>query len=282
VSLLALAAPLQAANREHEQILADIRMLQEQTQRLQRALASLGDVLQTLTTKIDEQNAATRKGFADQKLLVDTVAGDLRVLREKLDETNVRLSSLSQDVEGVREAIPRMMAPPPAPYPGPGAEGAPSDPTGDNGDDEAAADAGFTPPPVAPAPNATGMSPKRLYDQAFADYTAGQWMLAIQGFEAYMRTYPQSDLADDAQYYIGEAYSGDSRFDEAVAAYERVIRDYPQSDILPEAWYKVGVTYERLGDPEKAREAYEYTVANFESTDAGRLSRQRMESLNRR
>ncbi len=96
-------------------------------------------------------------------------------------------------------------------------------------------------------PTGTGTTPKRLYDTAYADYTAGQWSLAVQGFETYLKTYPKSDLADDAQYYVGEAYSGDSKFREAVAAYERVIRDYPQSDILPEAWYKVGITYERLG-----------------------------------
>ena len=81
-----------------------------------------------------------------------------------------------------------------------------------------------------------------MYETAYADYTAGQWSLAIQGFETYLKTYPKSELADDAQYYIGESYAGDSKFREAVAAYERVIRDYPQSDILPEAWYKVGIT----------------------------------------
>ena len=96
-------------------------------------------------------------------------------------------------------------------------------------------------------PTGTGTTPKRLYDTAYADYTAGQWSLAVQGFETYLKTYPKSDLADDAQYYVGESYSGDSKFREAVGAYERMIRDYPQSDILPEAWYKVGITYERLG-----------------------------------
>jgi chromosome segregation ATPase len=101
-ALAASTTPLGAANREHEQLMADIRMLQEQNQRLQLALVALADTLKTVTTRLDEQAAATRKGFEDQKLLVDNVAGDLRVLREKLDETNVRLTSLSQDVDGLR------------------------------------------------------------------------------------------------------------------------------------------------------------------------------------
>lgn len=263
-ALLAGVLPARAANREHEQILADIRMLQEQTQRLQLAIVTLGEALKALTSKIDEQGAATRKGFADQKLATDTVASDLRILREKLDETNVRLTSLSQDVTGLREIIPQSypqpLMDPNAPLP----EGA---------------DAGAAPPP--PMPMGTGTTPRRLYDMAFADYTAGQWSLAIQGFETYLKTYPKSDLADDAQYYIGESYSADSRFREALAAYQRVISDYPQSDLLPEAWYEVGASYERLGQRDRAREAYERVVQQFPETDAARLARQRLDSLNR-
>ena len=277
--LVGATSPLVAANREHEQLMADIRMLQEQNQRLQQALVSLADTLKTVTTRLDEQGAATRKGFADQKLVVDSVAGDLRVLREKLDETNVRLTSLSQDVDGVRDMIPKLGAQPtPLTSTDPGA--VPAQPPSPG---TAPVPAGA--PPLAPAPsgaNATGTTPRRLYETAYADYTAGQWSLAVQGFETYLKTYPKSDLADDAQYYIGESYSGDSRFREAAAAYERVISDYPQSDILPEAYYKVGITYERLGQPDRARTAYEYAVKAFPDTDAGRLAKQRLDGLNRR
>jgi tol-pal system protein YbgF len=274
---LLLPAPARAADREQQQILAELRMLQEQNQRLQLALGTLADALKAVTTKIDESSAATRKGFADQKLLSDAVAGDLRVLREKLDETNVRLTSLSQDVDGLREIIPQsapvtmmpaMPIDPNAPPTTPGTTPAPGG-------------AQPVPPALAPA-GGTGMTPRRLYDTAYADYTAGQWSLAVQGFETYLKTYPKSDLADDAQYYVGESLSGDSKFREAVAAYERVIRDYPQSDILPEAWYKVGNTYERLAQPDRARTAYETAVKLFPETDAGRLSKQRLDGLNRR
>jgi tol-pal system protein YbgF len=277
LALLVATAPAGAANREHEQILADIRMLQEQNQRLQLALVTLADALKTVSAKIDESNAATRKGFADQKLFTDAVGGDLRVLREKLDETNVRLTSLSQDVDGLREVIPQG-----------GPSGAvpltPADPSAPQTPGGAAPSAGTTvPAPVAVVPSGTGTTPKRLYDTAYADYTAGQWSLAVQGFETYLKSYPKSDLADDAQYYVGEAYSGDAKFREAVVAYERVIRDYPQSDILPEAWYKVGNTYERLAQPDKARAAYEFAVKTFpETNDAVRLSKQRLDGLNRR
>ena len=277
--LLSAASPLDAANREHEQILADIRMLQEQNQRLQLALTTLGDVLTRLTTTMDEQGNATRKGFADQKLLVDTMSGELRVLREKLDETNVRLTSLSQDVEDVRDAIPRGMPPPPSYIPGTEPDDAATAPP--DGAPQAGAESPDAAADAPSLPTATGTTPRRLFDMAYADYTAGQWSLAVNGFETYLKTYPKSEFADDAQYYIGESYSGDSKFKEAVAAYERVIRDYPRSDILPEAWYKVGITYERLSQPDRAREAFDHAVKTFPETDAGRLAKQRLDGLNR-
>jgi tol-pal system protein YbgF len=281
--LLALVLPVSAAagaDREHEQMMADIRMLQEQSQQLQLLLGTLADAIKAVTARIDEQAAVTRKGFADQKLQVDTLGGDVRVLREKLDETNVRLTALSQDVEGLRDAIPQGVPPSPvAPagtVPDPTTEGTPSP----NGATPPPAAAGAPLPPAGPA--ATGMSPRRLYETAYADYTAGQWSLAIQGFETYLKAYPKSDLADDAQYYIGESYAGDSKYRDAAAAYERVIRDYPASNILPEAWYKVGISYDRLGQTDKAREAFDFVVKNYPDTDAGRIAKQGLDRLNRR
>ena len=274
------AAPTAAADRQHEQMMADIRMLQEQAQQLQLMLGTLAEAIKTVSARMDEQAGAMRKAVADQKLQADTLSGDVRVLREKLDETNVRLTSLSQDIEGLREAIPPPAAPSTA-TPG----SSPTDPAADGtttpGQTAPAAGDTASPAPTSGAA-ATGMTPRRLYETAYADYTAGQWSLAIQGFETYLKTYPKSDLADDAQYYIGESYAGDSKYKDAAAAYEKVIRDYPSSNILPEAWYKVGISYDRLGEPDKAREAFDYVVKNYPDTDAGRIARQNLDRLSRR
>ena len=87
------------------------------------------------------------------------------------------------------------------------------------------------------------------------------------GFETYLKTFPKSDLADDAQYYIGEALAGDSKFKEAVAAYERVVSDYPQSDILP-GRITGSAHHERLGQPDKARAAYVRRQAGGHAVEA--------------
>ena len=279
VALGPLAGPAAAASREQQQMMADIRQLQEQTQQLQTVLQTLTEALRTVATRLDDQAGVNRKAFADQKLLVDSLAGDIRVVREKLDETNVRLTSLSQDVEGVRDLIPQMSAGAAA---APGPEGTAAAPAGTTPGVPPAPGTTTAPATTTPPVNPTGTTPRRLYETAYADYTAGQWSLAVQGFETYIKTYPKSDLADDAQYYIGESYAGDSKFGEAAAAYEKMIRDYPNSDQLPEAWYKVGITYDRLNQVDKAREAFEYVVKAYPDSDAGRLARQNLDRLNRR
>src|ERR1041384_5933241 len=116
--LLPLAAPASAQSREQRQMMADIRMLQQQTQDLQVAIATLTQALQdqirtinTINTHIDTANAAMRKGFADQKVIIDDMGKDLRAIRERADDTNVRVSNVREEIEALRTSMP-VAAPP--------------------------------------------------------------------------------------------------------------------------------------------------------------------------
>src|SRR3954467_1172735 len=123
LALLAFSASpaVAAANKEHLQLLAEIRMLQEQNQQLMAVIGSLQDTLKTVTTKLDDQSAATRKAMADQTLAVTNMGDNVRVLREKTDETNVRISTVSQEIDALRQAIASQPPPQPvAPVPAPG------------------------------------------------------------------------------------------------------------------------------------------------------------------
>ena len=95
-ALVTAATPASAANKEHQQMMADIRMLQEQAQLLQNLLGTLNETLKAVNARLDDQTNATRKAFADQKVIIDTLSSDSRVIREKLDDNNVRLGSLNQ------------------------------------------------------------------------------------------------------------------------------------------------------------------------------------------
>src|ERR1051325_1129048 len=149
--LLVAAAPSSAQSREQRQMMADIRMLQQQTQELQVAIATLTQALQdqikTVNTRLDAANDASRKGFADQKVIIDDMGKDLRAIRERVDDTNVRVSNIREEIEALRSSIP--IAPPPTAAPA-----APTDPN--------------APPAPAPTtgapPSTAGLSPTRMFD----------------------------------------------------------------------------------------------------------------------
>ena len=259
---------LEAADKEHQQIMAEIRMLQEQQAQLQLMLHGLTETLKTMTTKIDEQTGATRKAFADQRLVVDNVAEGVRILREKSDDTNVRLGTMTQELEALRATIQSMPAPQALPPTDPLDPNAPPPPTGVTQPQ---------PPPMS------GVSPARAYDAAFNDWTGGQYDLAISGFELYIKTYPTSPRADDAQLNIGNSYFAMGSYKEAVTALQKVISDYPRSDSVPQAYYKLGQTYEALKQVDLARRAYETLLKEYpDDRMYGTLARQRLESLNKK
>jgi tol-pal system protein YbgF len=271
IGLLVLTAAPEAADKEHRQIMADIRMLQEQTQQLHLVLGTLTDALRTVTEKLDEQAGINRKAFADQKLLVDNVSDAVRVVREKIDDNSVRLGSLTQEVEALRQSIP-----PPAPayippvdptlLPG-GASGAPS------------GEALPSPPPNATPQMLAGTTPQRMYDEAYGDYTAGRFGLAVTGFESYIVTFPRSELADDAQLNIGAALQLEGKYQDAVTAFDKVIVNYPGSNSVPAALYKRGACYEALQQLDRARQSYELVIKNFPDSEASFLAKQALERL---
>jgi tol-pal system protein YbgF len=120
-----------------------------------------------------------------------------------------------------------------------------------------------------------------MYETAFADYAAGQWSLAITGFEAFLKTFPRSEMADDAQFYIGETYYGQNRFADAITAYNQVIQSYPGTNSVPLAYYKRGLAQERLGQTDAARASWEFAAMTYPESDAGRLAKQGLDRLGR-
>ena len=131
------------------------------------------------------------------------------------------------------------------------------------------------PEPAAPV----GVSPKQLYDAAWADYTAGQWDLAVQGFEAYIRSFPKSERACDAQVNIGKAYDYAGNKQKALEAFDKAIRDYPNGKGLPDAYYQKGLVLLDLKQPDGARDAFENAARIDPEGSAGRMAKQKIDQL---
>jgi TolA-binding protein len=272
--LAAAPAPAGAQNREHQQLAAETRMLQEQTQQLAIALAALNEALKAINSRIDEVNNANRKGFADQKLLIDNVANDVRVVRERTDDTNLRIATLREEHEAMRGSMLAIqqaaLAPPPP------AVVDPAMPVDPNAPPPAVAP--VTPPPL---PSTVGLSPTRMLETARGDYFAGQWSLAIAGFEAFLQAFPRSESAGEAQHYIGESYAAQNQWSEAIAAYNLVILNHPNSTVVAESFSKRGLAEERLGQLAAARASWETVVSTFPDSDGARLAKQSLDRIAR-
>jgi tol-pal system protein YbgF len=267
--LLAGASGAAAADKEHQQLMAEIRMLQEQQMQLQQILGSLADTLKSVTVKLDEQTAANRKALADQRLLIEGVGETARILREKADDTNVRLASMTQELEAMRQTIASQPAP------------AISVPVPDNTDNPGAAPPDTALPPAGIPPPAAGISPQRMYDNAFGDYAAGHYDIAVLGFETFVKTFPRHNLADEAQTNIGHSLFGAGKYQEAVAALQKVVSDYPDSNSVPAAYYKLGLTYQALEQDDLARKAFEIVMKNHERAPEASLAKQALDRMAR-
>jgi tol-pal system protein YbgF len=259
-----------AASKEQQLLMAELRIMQQNQQLLQQSLIALADTLKTVTGRLDEQAGASRKALADQRLLIEGMTDTVRTLREKSDDTNVRLSSITQELESIRQTMasqpaPVAIGPPPTdPAADPGAAGlAPNAP--------AAGSATATPPP--------GVSPQRTYDSAYSDYAAGQYDLAIVGFQTFLKFFPRHLSADDAQLNIGNSLYNGGKYQEAVVEYQRVISDYPGMDSVPAAHYKLGQTYMALKQPDLARKQFEIIIKTYDRSNEATLAKQALDRL---
>ena len=285
-AFFALAArPALAADKQHLQMMAEIRLLQEQQQQLQQLIGGLQDTLKTLNAKLDEQTAASRKAMADESLAVNNIGDNVRTLREKTDETNVRISSVSQEVEALRQSVtqaqqaaqqaqPATIVQPGGGSPAPLSPGAVAPMTGNGA------------PPATPSPSIpAGVSAQRMYETSFDDYTAGRWDLAIQGFQNFVAAFPSAPQTPDAQFNIGQAYYQQSKWNEARDAYQKVITDFgqrAQSSTVADAYYKLGMTFERLNQIDAAKQAYQAVLQKYPNTSSATMANSALQRLNRK
>ncbi|WP_440940507.1 tol-pal system protein YbgF [Immundisolibacter sp.] len=141
-----------------------------------------------------------------------------------------------------------------------------------------AAEAPAAPSVAAPAAVASG-SEEVMYRAASDQLRIGRYEEAIAGFRAQMQQYPTGSLADNAQYWIGEAYYVTRQFDQALTEFQRVPAQYPQSPKAADALLKIGyIQYERRQFAE-ARQTLNNLKATWPNSPAARLADNRLRRM---
>ena len=129
-----------------------------------------------------------------------------------------------------------------------------------------------------PAPSST--SADQMYEASLAQLRRGSTSTARQGLREMLRTYPTSERAGDALYFIGQSFAAENP-DSAAVYYEQVVQKHPSSSRAASALYNLGLVAERRKETRKAREAYQRVVQKYPQSDEAALARDRLKALGR-
>ena len=129
-----------------------------------------------------------------------------------------------------------------------------------------------------PSPGA-GTTPSALYTSAYADFSKGNYALAIQGFDEYAQKYADTELADNAMYWIGECHFSQGGYKSAIDAFDAMLEAYPQSDKAAAANLKKALAFVQQNQIGQGVEQLRYVTSTYPGTDEARIAADRLQSL---
>lgn len=260
-----LAPALPAQKKEVLQLQRDVQLLAQSQRELQRSVDEKHAILKTLieqqtdaTNRLNTALNALQKSIADMQAnssaRVDTMATQVQALADNFEEVKVRLGRMAQQLSDAQAVIQSLDAKVSggAPVPAPGGTA-----------------------PMAAAPP----SAETLYSNALRDFTGGNYALARQEFEDYLRYYPESDLASNARFYLGEISYAEKKFADSIRDYDIVLDQYPRSFKLADARLKKALALLQLGQKASAQRELREVVRRHPGTEAERRARATLREL---
>jgi tol-pal system protein YbgF len=225
--LLAIALPAFPVSKEIVQLQTQVQALQDQMARMQQAfderMGVMRNLIESSTDKMNQINAGLadlqrtlKQQQADGGTRTDQVSGQIQALNDSVDELKARLGKIANQLDAMQNAQTTL--------PAGGAAGQP----------------GAQPAQQAPPPDV-------LYNNALRDYNAAKYDLASQEFADYLKFYPNTDLAGNAQFYVADLAYRQGNYEQAVQEYDKVLEQYPSGNKAPAAQLKKGFALLELG-----------------------------------
>ena len=233
---------IQAAVARLEADMRDMRStLDERMGMMRQLMEQTTDAINKLNLVTEQVQRSIQGSVAAQGAKVDSVGGRVEALQDSLEDVKARLSKLSEQVAQVRNAVETLQAPPvPGQVPG------------------------------------AAQTPEGLYQNALRDLQSGNLELAMQQFEDYLRYYPETDLAGNAQFYIGEVLYRKNKMREAIKAYDLVLERYPKGNKTAAAHLKKGFALMELKQRTAGRRELRELIRRFPRSAEAKLARQRL------
>lgn len=258
-SLLASAAMVAllsgcVSGSDFERLERQMDDLQDEITALKRQSSSKAEVEQ-LNTSLREQTDRLLRTSADVAAKVGEVDERMQNLQGGIEQTNHRIDRVVQqlaqaerDIAGLRQSSMAV------------------NPDGISGS-------------VNVTPSNAGADPVQLYQSAYQDYQRGNYDLAVAGFREFVQANPNSDLADNAAYWIGESLYSQRNYPQAIEQFNRIINGYPDSDKVPAALLKKSYSYIELGERAQAIVQLQYVVHEHPQSSEASLARQKLREL---
>lgn len=136
-----------------------------------------------------------------------------------------------------------------------------------------------TSPPAAGTPS-TALTPEEQYKAADLLRSSGNLGAAKEKYEEFLKLFPDSPLASNSQYWIGEIYYAQGEYDRSILAFERVLTGYSKSDKVPDAMFKQAKAFLALKDGNSAKILLRKVMSDFPNSNAAKLAAQQLKSLN--
>jgi tol-pal system protein YbgF len=278
--------PAQAVAREIVELQRDVTSLLQGQRDLSTQMTQDHTIMKTLVEQtgdnvgklngtISSMQKSVQDVQANSGARLDTMSTQVQGLSDNLEEIKSRLGKLNQQLVDLQNTVQSLdskisgTAPPPSTS---------TTPTSSNG-------YGAQPPPAgAPAggsalPAGGAPSADTLYSNGLRDITSGKYDLARQEFQDYLKYYSDTDLASNAQFYLGEIAYSQHNYDQAVQEYDRVLTNYPKSFKLAPAHLKKGMAQLELGQKTSGVRELREVVKRYPGTEEERRARAKLKEL---
>lgn len=257
------------------QLQADLDTLQQQVWKLQKENAALaqrvGQAAPAPASPAPDQPAA------ELRARLESVARDVQVLQVRAEESEQRINALASELRAARvtlDSIARNQAAmADSPSPGVAAPSAGTVVPAGNGQEPPS---GPTPPPPPAAATGGGAD---LFRAGYSDYGRGNYDQALAELEEFLQLHPDDDLADDAQYLIGEIQFSRQKYPEAIGAFDRLLKDHADGDRAAAAHLKKGLALLEMNRTADAVIQFQHVVSAYPKSEEARVARERLRAL---
>jgi tol-pal system protein YbgF len=252
-------APAWGASKEMIQLQTQVQQLQEQMTAMQRSFDERMGVMKNLvehdtdsTNKVlvalTALQATMQKQQGDSSAHVDQLAGQIQSLNDSLDELKARLAKVSKQLEDMQSSQQSQAAQQSAQA------------------QQAAAAAAAPPPDV-------------LYNNALRDYNGNKNDLSIQEFSDYVKFYPNTDLAGNCYFYLGEIQFRQGNYQQAAQSYDQVLQNFPTGTKAASAQLKKGFSLIELGKQEDGVVELRHVIQRYPKSNEALQARERLRKL---